>query len=109
MRFIVFEEDVEQKLESNEKKIAVLKMRLERFEKAFKEVYEDANVAPEELTDYLNTPTNFEPEVWTHIQDFRLQLDNKLSKELDNIRNPFKTSQTYAERGEVQRHWLYVR
>lgn len=105
----MFEEDVEQKIESNEKKISVLKMRLERFEKAFKEVYEDAEIAPEQLTEYLNTPSNFDPEIWSHIQDLRLQLDNKLNKELENIRNPFKMSQTYAERGEVQRHWLFVR
>lgn len=105
----MLEENIEQKFQTNEKKIAVMKMRIDRFEKAFAEFYEDANVTPEELTDYLNTPTNFDPEIWAHIQEFKMQLDNKLSSELDNIRNPFKTSQTYAQRGEVQRHWLFVR
>lgn len=105
----MFEEKLEQKIESDEKKIAVLKMRLERFEKAFKEIYEEVNIAPSELTDYLSTSTNFGAEEWNQIQDLRLQLDSKLNKELENIRNPLKTSQTYAERGEIQRHWLYVR
>lgn len=105
----MFEENSEQRIETNEKKIAVLRMRLERFEKAFQEVYEDVDITPKELTDYLNTPTNFEPEVWMHMENFRAELDQKLSNELANIRNPFKTSQKYAERKEIQNHWLFVR
>lgn len=105
----MFAESMEQKIENNEKKIAVLKMRLERYEKGLQEFFENVNVTPRELTDYLQTAANFEPEVWAHLEAFRAELDEKLQKELQNIRNPAKTSQTYAERKDIRQHWLYVK
>ena len=85
-----------------------MKLRLERFERAFKEFYEDSNITPEELTNYLNNEANFRPSVWSQLEELRMDLDQKLNQELQNIRNPFETSQNYAERGEIQRHWLFV-
>jgi hypothetical protein len=105
----MFFENVDQKAEQNEKKIALMEMRLQRFEKAFQEIYDNINLLPEELAEFLNNAANFPPEVWMYLQGFKDELDDKLQKELDNIRNPSKTAQTYAERKGVQQHWLFVR
>lgn len=105
----MFEEAVEKKIENTEKKITVFKMRLDRYEKAFKELHEEVNIAPSELTDFLNTSTNFDSETWASLQNYRDELDNKLAKELENIRNPLKTAETYAQRSQIKPHWMFVR
>lgn len=105
----MFEENIEQKIESNEKKIDLLKLKLERFEKGFEKIHDDLNVTPGELGNYLNNPANFETTTWNQMQNYKTELDSKLTQELENIRNPLKTSQTYAQRKEVQHHWLFVR
>lgn len=105
----MFEESIEQKLETTEKKITLHKLRLERFEKTVKQLYDDLEVSPEKLSGYLNTPENFEPKIWEQLEALRCELENKLTQEIDNIRNPFKMQNSYVEKREVQPHWLFVR
>lgn len=105
----MFEENIDQKIKTNEKKIALYKMRFERYQKAFDQLHEETNTSLEELINFVETPTNFEPHIWEYLEEYKANLENKLNQELENIRNPFKVEQSYAERRSIQNHWLFVR
>jgi septal ring factor EnvC (AmiA/AmiB activator) len=105
----MFEENIEQKIESNKKKIELHQLRFERLEKGFEQIYKEINITPEDLSEYLNNCTNFSTEVWNRLEEFRAELDHKLKKELENVQNLAKTANAYSERKNIRPTWIYVR
>lgn len=102
------DEELENKIQQNKSKIEQLEIELEsrwREEQAF---LKELKVSAEQLSTFVSNPNNFTEESWQELNKQQTQLDEKLHRELNNIRNPLRTKKTYASL-HVQPHWLYVR
>lgn len=99
---------LEQKIAKNEKAMQELLIQLAAIDRKNHELYNDLNITPEKLSAFLANPSNFKPEAWAMMQSERGKLDEKLKRDLNNIRDPAKAKKTYAERN-VGQHWLFVR
>lgn len=68
----------------------------------------ELNVTRNQLQQYLSNPHNFTEENWQELQKQRKLLDDKLSREIDNVRDPRKAKKSQNERN-IQQHWLFVK
>ena len=101
-------DNVEEKLSLNEKKIRELSIRLEKLDSDITEFLEELEVTPEQLTTFISHKGNFTDNNWEALQKHKKQLDEKLEVELKNVRNPHKTKKA-LESLHVARHWLHVK
>lgn len=91
-----------------QKKIEELTIRQEALNREVAKLLKELEVRPEQLTTFVSNKDNFTEENWQQLQEARKKLDEKLSRDLNSIRNPKETKKTYQER-HVDRHWLFVR
>ena len=69
---------------------------------------QEFNVTPEQLTQFVEKQENFTPENWDQLQAQKKELDQKLDRELKNIKNPLKTKKSYKSK-VIDNRWLYVK
>jgi len=99
-------------VEKNHQKIALaiekLELEIEAINRKTDELYQELNVKPEQMKCFLETEKAFTEENWVELQTLQKTLEDKLERDLANIRNPNKTKQNRASLN-VRQHWLFVR
>lgn len=101
-------DQLEERIQHNEKKFQELGIQIEKLDEDINKFMGELPLTIEQLNTFLADESNFTEEEWQELQNLRQKLDEKLQRELDNIRNPVKIKKNYDDRN-VQRHWLYVR
>lgn len=102
------DDNLEQATKKNDTALQQLLIRLDALDREVKVLLDELQVTPEQVNTFLANQDNFTPENWQELQDQRKTLDDKLKRDIDNIRNPSKTKKAQSDR-HVQRHWLYVK
>lgn len=103
-----FQDKLEEKIKNNKKKALEIDIRLEKLDHDITKFLEELPLSIEQLNIFLANHENFTQEEWEALQHIKQRLDERLQRELDNIRNPNKTKKS-LEGLRVQRHWLHVR
>lgn len=101
-------DELEKKIQKHELAFKELMIKTDTLNQQVEELLAELNVSPEQLTTFIGNKDNFSEENWEMIVKQRKELDEKLLRELANIRNPLKNKKTYSER-VVPQHWLFVR
>lgn len=101
-------DNVEEKISLNDKKIRELSIRLEKLDSDVSEFMAELEVTPEQLSSFISHKANFTDNNWDQLQKHKKQLDEKLDVDIKNVRNPHKTKKA-LDSLHVQRHWLHVR
>lgn len=99
---------LENKIQQQESKIKELEIQLETLEHSVSELLTHLQVTPEQLTALVSNQEHFSEENWSDLQKHKLQIEEKLQREIANIRNPRKIKKSYDSL-HVERHWLHVR
>lgn len=99
---------LEEHILGHEKKVQELAIRLENIEREVSELMNELKVTSEQVTIFINDQNNFTSENWQELQNQRQILEEKLQREIANIRDPQKMKKKQAERN-IGQHWLYVR
>lgn len=103
------EEKLEDKIQRTERKLLELSLILKRLDGEYQRLLEEMSFTPKQLQEYVENPKNFAPPIWERLENEKKMLDEKLNLELNNITDTVKTKKTLSERGQVQKHWLFVR
>ena len=99
---------LEQLLAKQDHAMQELLIRMDVLDREVKGLMNELNVTPEQLTKYIENSDNFTPENWEELQQQRKSLDEKLKRDLENVRDPSKTKKRQADRN-VAPHWLFVK
>jgi hypothetical protein len=102
------EHNVEKTITKHDLSIQELLIRIDSLDREVKVLLSELNISPEKLSVFVDNQANFTEENWQELQKQRQLLDEKLSKELSNIRDPRKVKKHQDDR-HIQRHWLFVR
>jgi hypothetical protein len=102
------DEEIEKQIQKNEKGMRELSIRIENLNRQVNELLTELNVTPEQLTALIEKKENFTEDNWSELLKQKQALDEKLQRELKNIRDPSKAKKTFAER-KVEKHWLFIR
>lgn len=100
--------DLPQKLQNADKLLKELITRNQMLDQHTKELLNELKVSPEQLTTFISDENAFTPENWQTLQEEKRKLEEKLSTELKNIRNPLKIKKTLSEQRSNQT-WLFVK
>lgn len=103
------EEKLEEKIQRSERKLLELSLHIQRLNSEYQQLLEELDLTPEQLKIFAENPENFPPPIWEQLQDEKKQWEACLNLELENVRDANKTKKVIAERGKIQRHWLFVR
>jgi hypothetical protein len=103
-----FSQDLDEQIRQAELKIEALAMRIESLDRQSDELFDDLKVTKEQLDVFIGNSSNFTEDNWVQLQELKKELDDKLKRELDNVRNPLKNKKTYSERN-IGHNWLFVR
>lgn len=98
----------EKKIETHGIKIQELEIQLESLDRNIAEFLQQMEIDLEKLTAYMEKPDNFSEQNWEELLTQKKLINDKLQRELNNIRNPIKTKSAYSNL-HVERHWLHVR
>ncbi len=98
---------IEDKLKKIEKKITEIEIRNQKLNQDTEELFAEFQVAPEQLTEYLQSKENFSEKNWEEIQHHTNQIEKKLSVDLNCIHNPMQTKKTFNEKN-IDPSWLFV-
>lgn len=100
--------NIEQQIEKNENKIRLAELQIESLDKEIAQFISELKVTPQKLSVFIENQNNFTPANWDTLQQERKTLDEKLSRNLKNIRNPLQAKKAYAER-KIDPRWLFVK
>jgi hypothetical protein len=100
--------DLEKVIAKNEKKIKDLEILESNFNRQYQQLFLELNMKPEELSEYINNPTNFSSEEWEAIQNKKKHYARSLKRDLSSIDDPSKTKKKYASR-KIGQNWIYVK
>jgi len=103
------DQQIDKKIENQEKKIKELIIRSETLEREFNQFLAEMKVTREQIRTFIETKDFFTEEDWEEIQKQQKALEQKLLVELKNIANPNKTKASLAEQKDVKPQWLYVK
>jgi hypothetical protein len=98
----------EQRIQSQQKKICEQEIKSEKLDKDIDALFKEAQVSPEKLSAYLSDKKNFSEEQWSALSQEKKKLDQKLERDLANIRDPNKAKKAYSSL-RIAQHWLHVR
>ena len=88
--------------------ITKLAIQIENLDQEIASFLQELQVTPEQLTAFVENEDNFTPSNWQDIVKSKKAFEDKLERELENIRNPKKVKKTLTELN-VPRHWIAVR
>lgn len=100
--------ELEARIQKNALAIEELSIKIEALDRNVNALFNEMQVSPEQLAAFVGNKDNFTEEGWNALLKHRKDLDEKLMRELLNVRNPKNIKKAYAERN-VQTHWLFVR
>lgn len=101
-------DSMEQRIQQQEEKIRKLSLLLENQDREVQEFLQHQNIHPEKISEFLEKQENFCEAGWSELNQEKQKLDEKLQRDLSNIRNPKKAKKALASL-HVERHWLHVR
>jgi hypothetical protein len=104
----MFSQDPENYSNKNEALLRELMHRSKELEAVEEKLFQELNVTPEQISAFIEKSDNFTPDNWNQIQEQKKQLNEKLERDLKNIKNPLKTKKSYQNR-IVDNRWLYVK
>jgi hypothetical protein len=99
---------LEAHIQKNEQAIQELSIRIESQNRDVNELLSQLNVTPDQLSTFIENKNNFSEDNWGTLLEQRKLLEEKLLRELANVRNPNKTRDALKNL-KVQPHWLFVR
>lgn len=99
---------LEQLLAKQDRSTQELLLRIDALDREVKGLMTELEICPKQIASFLSNPENFTPENWEELQKQRLMLDEKLTTDLQNIRDPLKQKKKRDD-FKVQNHWLFVR
>ena len=105
---LVFDLQKESTAERHEKILNELTVKFDRLDALFDELLAEHQITLEEFADFLSNPNHFEKEAWEALEKAGKMLDQKLSLEIDHVKNPQTTLDKYRDI-QRSRQWLYVR
>ena len=96
-------------IQQNETKIKSLSIHLENLNREIDTFFSELQMNLDQLSRYMSNQDNFTEENWGELMNQKKIMEDKLQRELDNIRNPIKAKSSQSSTQHVQRHWLFVR
>lgn len=102
------DDQLENRLAELERKILETELQNESLDREIQTLLSEYNVLPEQLSLYVSNKENFTEKNWNELLAEKKQLDDKLTRTLDNLVSPKKRKKAQKERN-VQPHWLFVR
>jgi hypothetical protein len=102
------EQQLKQRIEKNGLAIQELAIRMENLDREIADFLKELKVTPEQLTAFVENEKNFTEANWKEVVKHKKAFEDKLQREIENIRNPSKTKKALAELN-IPRHWIAVR
>lgn len=99
---------LEEKAQTNDKKIKELGIQLEKLSQDVEEFYETNALNSEEIETYFKEASNFTDEEWEFLQLLRQHHTKKMESIKNKATDPRETKKRYSER-VVNPNWLFVR
>lgn len=103
------ENDLDNLITKNDLSFQELVIRIDGLEKEIQHLLGELDITPEQVSKFISEKSNFTDENWEELKKQRQELEDKLSKEKNNIVDPVKAKKTHAERGQIASHWLFVK
>ena len=94
---------------SHEKQLKELVQKFESLNKEIDSFFEEIGTTVENVSTFMGNADNFDDETWDQMEQQRSLLNERLNRELANIRNPKRLEEKYSERHAIAPHWLFVR
>lgn len=101
-------DELEKKIQTNEIAIKKLSIDIDNIRRHNDELFADLNVTPQQISAFISNKDHFTPENWESLHHQKKQLDEKLTRELANIRNPGTIKKNQNDRANAHQ-WLFVR
>lgn len=102
------EEEIEFKIQQKDQKILELSLQNETLSNQISDFINEIGITFEQLTKFLDDKNNFSESNWIEVIKQKKELEDKLKRELENIRNPLAVKKTYKER-KIGQNWIFVR
>lgn len=99
---------IEEHYQKNQRKIEDLTLLHEQQTRLFDQFCQEIDLSPEELSASMKNQEAFTKEHWEILMSQRQALDEKLNRELANIRNPLKIKKN-RQSLNIPPQWLHVR
>lgn len=100
-----FELSLDQKFQQQQRKIAELAIQMEKLDLEIDSFLKELKVTPAQLSTFISQQENFTPQNWEELAKQQKQIDEKLHRDLSQIRNPKKTKKAYDSL-RIERHWI---
>lgn len=101
-------DDLEKQIQKHALAINELSIRIENLNRHAEDLFKELNVTSEQISAFVGNKEHFTEENWETLLEQNHKLEEKLKRELDNIRNPKKVKNSLSDM-RVQPHWLFVR
>jgi hypothetical protein len=99
----------DENIQSNERKLQELLIRFEQTENELNHFLNEIGLTPQQAEIYVSNKQNFSESEWEELQKQKKAMEEKLQRDLDNIRDPAKSQKTYSEQSQLDPRWLFVR
>lgn len=103
------EQELEEKIQKTQLKIEEVDLQIQKLNEDINLLMKDLEKTPEQLEQFLSNPDNFARPIWELLQEERQRLDQKLTLELNRIRDPLKAKKSLSEIATIRPHWIFVR
>ena len=104
----MFETQEEQLINKHERKLKELTSKFDRLEGHFDQLFTEYHISKDELSAFLEDPAHFDHQTWSELQNVKNNLDQKLTQELNGIKNPSNTRNKYRDL-KYSQQWIFVR
>lgn len=102
------DQELESRLQKQVQDTQALTLRIESLNRQVLDLMDELQIQPEKLRSFLEEPAHFTKENWEDLQRLHQELNQKLQREIGNVRNPQEMRKKQAERN-IPPHWLFVR
>lgn len=98
----------EQRIVKNTLAFEELMIQANGLDREIKTLLEDLKVSPQQLSEFISNQNNFTSKNWEQLQQQKAMLDEKLSRDLQNIKNPLQAKKKWTDRRAAS-NWILVR
>jgi DNA repair exonuclease SbcCD ATPase subunit len=99
-------DELEDQIDSNEKKLKALLARLEEVDQEVDQLFTDLDVLPEQIQSFIENKENFTEDNWAEIQR---QLAEQKTLATETVVDKTRVRQVYKERSQIRPNWMFVR
>jgi ABC-type Fe2+-enterobactin transport system substrate-binding protein len=101
-------DNLEELVERQQKQIKELTIRIEMLDREIDHLHQELKLSPQQVSEFLQNKSNFSEVIWEELQKQKQILDEKLQKELENLRQPQKTKEKLKDLHLAQ-NWIRMR